>query len=123
MNSPSEMVHHSTKPNELGLAMNERLEANGLVKEPLEKVAGSSTIESKHMNERKNDRDISDEQINDALEHPLFKSDVVYDELGRPSVKYIGKDVTICINPETNVQITTWKTGTRVRRKYEKEGD
>lgn len=123
LNSPSEMVHHSTKPNELGLAMNERLEANGLVKEPLEKVAGSSTIESKHMNERKNDRDISDEQINDALEHPLFKSDVVYDELGRPSVKYIGKDVTICINPETNVQITTWKTGTRVRRKYEKEGD
>ena len=123
LNSPSEMVHHSTKPNELGLAMNERLEANGLVKEPLEKVAGSSTIESKHVNERKNDRDISDEQINDALEHPLFKSDVVYDELGRPSVKYIGKDVTICINPETNVQITTWKTGSRARRKYEKEGD
>lgn len=123
LNGSSEMVYHSTKPNELGLAMNERLEANGLVKEPLEKVAGSSTIESKHVNERKNDRDISDEQINDALEHPLFKSDVVYDKLGRPSVKYIGKDVTICINPETNVQITTWKTGSRARRKYEKEGD
>lgn len=123
LNGSSEMVYHSTKPNELGLAMNERLESNGLVKEPLEKVAGSSTIESKHVNERKNDRDISDEQINDALEHPLFKSDVVYDKLGRPSVKYIGKDVTICINPETNVQITTWKTGSRARRKYEKEGD
>lgn len=37
LNIPSEMVHHSTKPNELGLAMNERLEANDFVNPPLKK--------------------------------------------------------------------------------------
>lgn len=74
---------------------------------------------SKHAEEREIERNISEFAINDALENPLFKSDVVVDELGRKSVKYIGKEATVIINPDTNTEITTWKTSSRIRKKYE----
>ena len=44
------------------------------------------------------------------------------DDKGRKSVKYIGKDATVIMNPDTNTVITTWKTSSRVRKKY-KGGD
>ena len=34
---------------------------------------------------------------------------------------YIGKEATVILNPETGEVVTTWKTGSRIRKKYEKE--
>lgn len=76
---------------------------------------------SKHATERTVQRNITDEAINDALENPLFKGDVVIDSNGRKSIKYIGREATVCVNPDTDTIITTWKTGSRVLKKYEKE--
>lgn len=102
----------------------------GKTEKTLEKDGNSSTIESnddnytrktKHASERAEQRNVKNEEIEDALLNPLHKGEVVVDDEGRKSVKYIGKDVTVILNPDTNEVITTWKTGTRVRRKYGKE--
>lgn len=46
--------------------------------------------------------------------------DVVIDELGRPSRKYIGNSATVIINPETKKEITSWKTSSKLKEKYKK---
>lgn len=75
---------------------------------------------TKHASERAIGRNIEDFQIDDAINNPLFKSDVVIDEQGRKSVKYIGTDATVILNPDTEEVITTWKTGSRTKKKYGK---
>lgn len=74
---------------------------------------------TQHATVRMSERNIADASIDDAIENPLHKGDVVIDEDGRKSVKYIGKDTTVIMNPDTKEVITTWKTGSRVRKKYE----
>lgn len=76
---------------------------------------------SKHAYERLAERGITLESIKDAVENPLHKSEVITDEQGRPSQKYIGEQTTVAINPETGKIATSWKTGTRTRKKYRKE--
>lgn len=76
---------------------------------------------TKHAEERSEQRQVADSEIDDALDNPLFVGEVVTDEQGRKSRKYIGKDVTVILNPDTKIVITSWKTGTKIRRKYEKE--
>ena len=97
--------------------------------EPLEKSAKSSTIKpgiqffaekTKHASERMAERDVKDSAIDDALANPLFKGQVITDDQGRKSVKYIGKDVTVIQNPDSGEVITTWKTGSNVRKKFER---
>ena len=94
----------------------------------LENSGKSSTMEldiqffadkTQHATVRMSERNIADASIDDAIENPLHKGDVVIDEDGRKSVKYIGKDTTVIMNPDTKEVITTWKTGSRVRKKYE----
>lgn len=98
-------------------------------KTPLENTGKSSTIKmdlqffaekTKHGSERAIKRNIVDSQIDDAINNPLFKGDEVIDEQGRKSVKYIGNDATVVLNPDTGEVITTWKTGSRTRKKYGK---
>ena len=95
----------------------------------LENNGKSSTIDldvqyfadkTKHASERATGRSIGDSQIDDAISNPLFKGDVVIDEQGRKSVKYIGTDATVILNPDTEEVITTWKTGSRTKKKYGK---
>ena len=95
----------------------------------LENNGKSSTIDldvqyfadkTKHASERATGRSIGDSQIDDAISNPLFKGDVVIDEQGRKSVKYIGTDATVILNPDTKEVITTWKTGSRTKKKYGK---
>lgn len=76
---------------------------------------------TKHATERTVERNVLDSEIDDALKNPLFKGNVITDEQGRKSIKYIGKDVTVIQNPDTEEVITTWRTGSRVRKKYGKE--
>jgi hypothetical protein len=60
-----------------------------------------------------NERNISQSDINDALKNPLKVTEVKYDTQGRPSVKYIGNDATVIVNPETGNIITVHPTGTQ----------
>ena len=76
---------------------------------------------TQHASERMQLRDIKDAEIDDALKNPLFKGNVVIDENGRKSIKYIGKDATVVLNPETNKVITSWKTSSRLKKKYERD--
>ena len=71
-----------------------------------------------HADERIEQRQLSEAGVDDALANPLYKGEVIEDAVGRKSVKYIGKDVTVIWNPDSNEVITAWKTGTRIRRKY-----
>ena len=95
---------------------------------PLEKNGKSSTIKydlqffaekTKHAEEREIERQVSEEAVKDALNNPLFKGNVIIDEQGRKSIKYIGREATVIMNPDTDTEITAWKTGTRIRKKYE----
>lgn len=63
---------------------------------------------------------INQKEINDAIDNPLKVFDVVIDELGRPSRKYIGNSATVIINPETKKEITSWKTSSKLKEKYKK---
>ena len=76
---------------------------------------------TQHASERMSERNIDDSTIDDAIKNPLFKGNIVVDEDGRRSIKYIGKDTTVILNPDTNEVITTWKTGSRIRKKYGKD--
>ena len=107
----------------------ERVRKNVQKIKQLEKSGKSSTIEleiqyfadkTKHASERAIYRSVEELQIDDAINNPLFKGDVVIDEYGRKSVKYIGTDATVILNPDTNEVVTTWKTGSRTRKKYGK---
>ena len=118
------------KPREMAKIFGGKLEE--IFKEyasPLEKAGKSSTIEldlqffadkTKHASERAIGRSVSDSQIDDAIKNPLFKGNVVIDEQGRKSVKYIGNDATVVLNPDTEEVVTTWKTGSRTKKKYGK---
>lgn len=101
-----------------------------IVEETLENVGKSSMMEmniqffaekSQHASERVVQRGITEEAINDALENPLHKGDMQIDSEGRKSIKYIGREATVCVNPDTDTITTTWKTGSRTVRKYEGE--
>ena len=74
-----------------------------------------------HAVERTEYREVQDADIDDALKNPLYKGEVVVDDKGRKSVKYIGRNATVIYNPDTEKAVTVWKTGKRTRKKYEKE--
>ena len=76
---------------------------------------------SEHAKDRVKQRKVSDEAIADAINNPLFKGDVITDDFGRRSIKYIGRDATVCLNPDTDIITTTWQTGKRTIKKYERE--
>lgn len=71
-----------------------------------------------HMGERKKERNVSDDDVRDALYNPIHKGDVKTDQYGRRSQQIIWKNATVVINPDTGARITTWKTGQQRRRKY-----
>lgn len=74
-----------------------------------------------HAVERTETRAVQEADIDDALKNPLYKGEVVVDDKGRKSVKYIGRNATVIYNPDTEKAVTVWKTGQRTRKKYEKE--
>ena len=71
-----------------------------------------------HATERMTQREVADVDVEDAKKNPLYTKPVVVDAQGRKSQIIIGKKATICINPESGRIITTWKTSSRLRRKY-----
>lgn len=77
---------------------------------------------SVHTLERSEERGVSAAAIKDAFEHPLHIGDVITDDLGRKSQRFIGEIATANVNPDTGKVTTVWKTGKATKRKY-KKGD
>lgn len=77
---------------------------------------------SEHAKKRMEERGVTQGQIDDALRHPLKKFEVRTDDQGRKSQKVIGYDVTVVVNPDTGMTITTYPTSARKRRKYGNPG-
>ena len=77
---------------------------------------------TEHAEKRREERNVSDDDVSDALNEPLYVGDLEIDKNGRPSRKYVGKNATVVINPDTNKEITSWRTSSRLRKKIEKGG-
>lgn len=75
---------------------------------------------SAHSIERMAERKVTAYDIKQSLESPLHIGEIVRDNFGRPSQKFIGENATVNVNPDTGNITTVWKTGKATRRKYTK---
>ncbi|HEP1693959.1 TPA: phage minor capsid protein [Streptococcus pyogenes] len=73
---------------------------------------------TKHLAERAVLRNIAPIDIVDSIKEPLKIAPIKYDNLDRPSQKYIGKCVSTVINPIDGNIVTVHATSTRIRKKY-----
>lgn len=73
-----------------------------------------------HVTSRLNLRGLTLADIEEAKTNYLWKSEIKYDNLGRPSYQVVGEKITVAINPQTGKHITAWRTGTKERNKYMK---
>ena len=77
---------------------------------------------SEHALDRTQDKTrlVTAKEIMDALSKPLNRDTMAlkHDHQGRSSYRFIGKDSTVSVNPETGVIITCWRTGRKDRKKY-----
>ena len=78
---------------------------------------------TQHAAERMEERAVTAAEIADARQHPLHRKPVRTDADGKRSYQQIGRDATIVINPDTGNLITTWRTGSKTRRRYERNGN
>lgn len=69
-----------------------------------------------HFVNQAHDRKVHPMDIVNALKAPLDIGDLKLYDLGRKSVRFIGENATIEINPDTNNLVTVWKTGKRIRK-------
>lgn len=77
----------------------------------------NNTEKSIHAQQRAVERNVSQSDINDALRNPLKITDMKYDTQGLPSIKYIGNNATVIVNPETGNIITVYPTSTKLSLK------
>lgn len=80
---------------------------------------------SSHVHDRMLQRGISEGAVVRALQNPLdYDPTIRYNAQGLPSVRYVGYEATVNINPITGVVTTVWPTGSKKRKKYlEERGD
>ncbi|MDD3212785.1 MAG: phage minor capsid protein [Eubacteriales bacterium] len=82
---------------------------------------GRQTKATSHLMARAAERGVSADAINDAIRSPLHIKPVKYDEENRPSRQYIGETATVAVNPDTGDVTSAWVTGSRTKKKYQKE--
>ena len=71
-----------------------------------------------HFHERKAERAIPEEDIIDALLHPLHTEDRGYNARQQHGYRYIGRKATVNINPEDARITTVWATGKDILKRY-----
>ena len=75
---------------------------------------------SKHAAYRQNQRKISDEDIQDALDNPLDDPYNYFEEDDKGgTIKYIGRNATVIVNAETDEHVTYYKTASKTVRNLE----
>lgn len=75
---------------------------------------------SLHAIQRMNERKVDIAGIRDALANPINQIETRYGKDGKPSRRYVGEKVTVNVNPDTGVIVTTWKTGSKVLKKMKR---
>lgn len=81
-----------------------------------------ATEMSMHLSQRMMERGITKDQIIDALKNPLHIDRSKEFREDKPGRNYIGKDVTVSVNPHTGTVATVHRTSKQRRKKYgEKE--
>lgn len=88
----------------------------------MNRLMGKTGVTS-HCRDMMEERGVTNLEFFNARAHPLHKKPVVYDESGRPSYQLVGANATIAINPDTDMAVSVWRTGTRMRRRYEQDGN
>lgn len=73
---------------------------------------------SAHSIDRGDERGVTTSDVIDAIDSPLFIGEIKTDGNGKRSQRFIGKDATVNINPDTGNVVTVWRTGKRERKKY-----
>jgi len=68
---------------------------------------------TEHAIGRMQSRNIASHELESAIRDPLRVTPLRFDELGRPSQKYIGEKVTAVVNPIDNTIPTLWQTSQR----------
>ena len=95
-------------------AMRERLDgtvtANGMT------IAGTKD----HAIHRSVLRDVSADNMVDALQNPLNRGTIVttFDDSGRPEQTFIGRHCTVGVNPGNREVVTVYPTGAKALRRY-----
>lgn len=130
--SPAALFHYGIKGMKWGIRRN-RKELT-LARKTLAENLGSDIINlktstglvikriSSHQIDRAEERGITKRSIIDALTSPFEVKPIKLDEQSRPSQRYIGRETTVSVNPDEGTLITTWKTSSQIRRKYERMG-
>lgn len=76
---------------------------------------------SNHIIDKKWERNMHIKDLKDAFSNPLHYGNITYNKENKPSIKIIGKKVTVYINPNTEI-LTTWHpTHSKTRKKYERK--
>lgn len=73
---------------------------------------------SEHFAARSVARNISVEDIRNALTNPLNIGKIRTDSKGRKSMEFIGNKARPQLNPDTGNLTTVWETGSKLRKKY-----
>lgn len=77
---------------------------------------------SVHTLERAQERGIPMSDIIESFKNPIHIGDIVTDDKGRKSQRFIGEKVTANVNPDSGKVTTVWKTGKAIAKKYKKKG-
>lgn len=73
---------------------------------------------SAHSVDRGDERGVTSSAALDAVINPLHIREVVTDKKGQKSQRFIGREATVNINPDTGNLVTVWRTGARERKRY-----
>ena len=76
------------------------------------------TSVSDHFGPRAVARNLSVEDVKNALTNPLDTGKIKIDNKGRKSIEFIGNKARPQLNPETGTLATVWETGSKIRKKY-----
>ena len=76
-----------------------------------------------HFHERKSERMVAEDDIIDALLHPIHTEDRGFNAKHQHGYRYIGKKATVNINPEDARITTVWATGKDKLRQYTGDGE
>lgn len=72
------------------------------------------------MNQKINRRIRTADEI-DALKNPLKKTEIKFDNFGRPSQKIIGEKASVILNPNSGRIVTTHQTSSKLAIRLKKE--
>lgn len=76
------------------------------------------TSVSDHFGPRAVARNLSVEDVRNALTNPLHTGKIKIDSKGRKSIEFIGNKARPQLNPDTGTLATVWETGSKLRKKY-----